>query len=325
MFLDNKKVFLAGATGLAGISILQYLLKNCPKIAVRASYARMKPFIEDGRIEYFQGDLKDQAFCRKVASGCDCAIMAAGSTGGSFINNFQAWKQVNENVLMNTQMLEAFYFEQVKRIIFIGTASVYQEFDGYIKEDALDMNKDPHLAFLGIGYVTRFIEQLCKFWHQKYGMEIVMARSSNIYGPYARFNPETANFIPAIIRKAVDKMDPFEVWGSADVVRDVVYCEDFAEAIVSLLNREKIEFDVFNIGSGIKTTVGNVVAWALEAADHKPAKVVYDANKPTTIKFRALDISRIKKVIGWSPRHSAWEGIRKTTQWWVENKGEWTK
>lgn len=322
MFLDDKKVFLAGATGLAGTSILQYLLKNCPKTVVRASYSRMEPFIQDARIEYFKGDLKDQVFCRKAASGCDCAIMAAGSTGGSFINNFQAWKQVNENVLMNTQMLEAFHFEQVKRIIFIGTASVYQEFDGYIKEDALDMNKDPHPAFLGIGYVTRFIEQLCKFWHQKYGMEIVMARSSNIYGPYARFNPETANFIPAIIRKAVDKMDPFEVWGSADVVRDVVYCEDFAEAVVSVLNREKVEFDVFNIGSGIKTTVGNVVAWALEAAGHKPAKIVYDADKPTTIKFRALDISRIKEVIGWSPRHSASEGIRKTTQWWVENKGE---
>ena len=64
---------------------------------------------------------------------------------------------------MNTQMIEAFQLENIKRVIYIGSATLYQEFEGSIKEDELDLNKDPNQAYLGFGWVVRFIEKLCKF------------------------------------------------------------------------------------------------------------------------------------------------------------------
>lgn len=326
MYLDHKRVFLAGSTGLAGSSIMNYLLAQYPTTKIRACYhTHTKPFIQHERVEYVDGDLRSQEDCRRMAQGCDCAIMAAANTGGASVLASRPWTQVNDNVTMNVQMLEAFHFENVTRVVYIGSATLYQEFEGHIKEHELDLNQDPHPAYLGIGWVVRFVEKLCQFWHKESGMEIMIARSANIFGPHAKFDPATSNFIPAIIRKAVENMDPFEVWGSPDVTRDVIYSADFARAIVMMMETDQIAFDTFNIGSGVKTTVAEVVRWALQYARHFPDKITYLSDKPVTIRCRALDCSKTKEMLGWQPQYTIEEGVKKTTRWWIENKAWWKK
>jgi nucleoside-diphosphate-sugar epimerase len=326
MYLDNKSVFLAGSTGAAGSSIIQYIINNYPMVRIRAAYYKhTKPFIRHERVEYVFGDLKSREDCRKMVKGCDCAVMAAANTAGSNVIVSQPWEHINNNLIMNAVMLEAFNSEKVKRVVYIGSATLYQETEGHIREDSLDLNKEPHPAYFGFAWVVRFIEKLCKFWHDKYGMEIVIARASNIFGPYSKFDPATSNFIPAIIRKAVDKMDPFDVWGSPDVTRDTIYSEDFARAIVMMMDNDKIEFDVFNIGTGIKTTVNDVVQWALKYAGHEPSRIQYSEDKPTTSKFRALDCAKARDFLGWKPQFTIEQGVRDTTEWWIQNKNWWLK
>lgn len=324
MYLENKEIFLAGATGGVGAGILKHLLQNYPNIKVKAAYLHTKPYIKDKRIKYIKADLRLQKDCRLASKGCDCAIMAAANTSGANILKNQPWQQVNDNLAMNSLMLEAFYFNGIKRVVFVSSATVYQEFEGYIREDQLDLNIDPHPAYMGIGWVMRYIEKLCKFWHQQ-GMEIVIARASNPFGPYFKFNPKASNFIPALIRKAVDKMEPFEIWGSPDVQRDVLYVDDFARAVAMMLDNDGIKFDVFNIGSGARTTVGDVAKWALKYSGHTPKEIKYIQAKPTTIKFRALDCSKARDVLGWSGQYSVEDGIRQTVNWWKENKNTWRK
>lgn len=326
MYLDNKLVFLAGSTGCAGSSIMNYILDNFPTTRVRAAYYRhTKPFVEHKMVEHVRGDLRSRSACRRMVAGCDCAVLAAASTAGAGIITSQPWRQLNDNLIMNAQMLEACHFENVRRAVVIGSATLYQEFSGHIKENDLDMNQDPYPAHFGIGWVTRFTEKQCQFWHSSYGMEVVLARAANIFGPHARFDPAASNFVPAIIRKAVDKMDPFEVWGTPDVTRDVIYAEDFGHAIVMMLDNNEVKFDVFNIGSGVQTTVADVVAWALKSAGHKPSTIRYNEGKPTTIRFRGLDCTKAREVLGWQPRFTIEEGIQKTTEWWQENRNWWVK
>ena len=325
MYLDNKVVFLAGSTGMVGSSIMKYILNQYPSIKIRATYHNTKPFIEDKRVDYVYGNFESEEECRKIVKGCDCAIMAAANTSGSNVLTSQPWKQIKDNLIMNVQMLEAFHSEEIKRVVYIGSATLYQEFNGHIKEDDLDLNENPHDAYMGVGWVTRYIEKLCKFWHKESDMEIITVRSANIFGPYAKFDPLTSNFIPAIIRKAVDNMDPFEVWGSPDVTRDVIYSEDFGRAIVMMMDNDKIKFDTFNLGSGMKTTVKDVVKWSLKYAKHVPSEIKWSQDKPTTIKFRALDCSKIKNTFGWKPQNTIEEGVKKTTEWWIKNKGWWKK
>lgn len=323
---NNRIIFLAGSTGLVGSSIMQYILNNCLETRIRASfYKHTKPFINHERVEYVNGDLRFIDNCRRMVQGCDCAIMAAASTGGSHQLTSEPWKQINDNLIMNSQMLEAFHFEKVKRVVFIGSATLYQESQRPIKEEELDLNRDPPHVYLGIGWVTRYLEKLCNFWCNESDMEILIARAANVFGPYAKFSPQTSNFIPAIIRKAVDKMDPLEIWGSPDVTRDVVYSEDFARAVVMMLNSNNIKLDTFNIGSGKKTAVGEVVEWALKYAAHRPSEIKYCSDKPTTIKSRALDCSKIKNTLGWEPKYTVEEGIRETTKWWAQSRDWWKK
>ena len=160
MLLENKKIFLAGSTGMAGTSILRYIIDNCPKTRITASYHKMKPFIKDDKVDYVQGDLRSLDDCRKMLNGCDCAIMAAAYAGGAdFVRSFP-WEHMKENLLMNLKMLEAFHLEKVKRIIFIGSSAIYQEFEGSISEDQFDLNKEPAEAYFGFAWAMRFLEKM---------------------------------------------------------------------------------------------------------------------------------------------------------------------
>lgn len=325
MVLKNNKIFLAGSTGMAGSSVLRYFIDNYPDVKINASYHITLPFFKDERINYSRGDLTSLDDSRRMSRGCDCAIMAAAYAGGIAFSQTHPWEHMKENLMMNMQMLEAFRLEKIKRIIFIGSATLYQEFSGNIKEEELDLSKEPSVTYFGFAWAMRFLEKLCWFLHKEYGLEIIIVRLGNIFGPYARFDPQFSNFIPAIIRKAIERMDPFEVWGSPDVARDVLYVDDFARAIAMMVEQSKIKFETFNLGSGIRTTVGNVVEWALKYAQHKPTQIRYIENAPSAVSLRALDCSKVKKILGWQPHYTIEEGIKKTVEWWMQNNKHWKK
>lgn len=325
MALDGKRILVAGATGLAGSAIMADLLRHAPAAQIRGSWHRNAPFLLDQRIEYLQADLSSREECQRVVAGCDCAVLAAARTSGAGVSASERSQQVTANTLLNMTLLEALVQAGVKRVVMIGSASVYQDCCGYLREDQLDLNQDPPEAYLGVGWVNRYLEKLSQFWHQERGIEIVTVRAANIFGPFSRFDPRTSNFIPALVRKAVDRMDPFEVWGAPGVTRDVVYVEDFARAVVMLLERDDIRCDVFNVGTGVPTTVGDVVGWALRHAGHQDARVVYNDQRPSTVAFRALDCSKIRRELGWEPTTGVEQGIERTVNWWRDNRYSWSR
>lgn len=317
---------MAGSTGLVGTGVLKNILDKHPAARVRAAcHIHTKPFIKHKRLEYVRGDLRNLRDCRRMSKGCDCAVMAAASTANALLVKASPWHLINDNAIMNLRMLEAFGLENIRRVLCIGSATLYQEREGPISEDDLDLNKDPHPSYFGIGWTSRFIEKICGHWQRQGGRQMIIVRAANVFGPYAKFDPRTSNFIPALVRKAADRIDPFEVWGNPCVTRDVIYSEDFAEAAVRLMNKESIVFDHFNVGYGRGTTVGDAVKWILKCAGHKPEDIVYNAAKPTTMKFRVLDCSKIRKAVNWRPQYTIEGGIRKTFEWWEQNRKWWKK
>jgi nucleoside-diphosphate-sugar epimerase len=194
-----------------------------------------------------------------------------------------------------------------------------------LKESGLDLNDDPATPYFGIGWSGRFVEKMCADWHRDTGNDMIMVRSANVYGPYAKFDPRTSNFIPALIRKAVARMEPFRVWGDPGVKRDVIFADDFAGAIVALLNSTRIKMDCFNVGSGSAISVRSAVNAVLKGAGYMPKRIVYGQKAPVTVKGRVLDISRITKLTGWRPGVSLDKGVAITVEWWRDNKGWWKK
>jgi nucleoside-diphosphate-sugar epimerase len=101
--------------------------------------------------------------------------------------------------------------------------------------------------------------------------------------------------------------------------------DDFARAVMLMLQHQDICWDVFNVGSGRQTTVDEVVRCVLRHADYNPCSVVYRQDKPTTIRFRAIDCSKIKTRLGWEPAIGLDEGIGRTMAWWRDHRMEWSK
>ncbi len=324
--LKGKRVFLAGATGLAGAGAVNALLEFAPDVQIVAPYRRKDgAFIDDPRITYMHGDLRDESDCARLTQDCHYAVMAAANTGGAQASREKPWTQVTDNVVMDARMLDAFHQNGVRRVVYISTASAYQPFEGFIKEDQLDWNADPHETYLGVGWAKRYGEKACWFWHCKTGMEVAVLRLANVFGPYARFDPAVSNFVAALTRKAVDGADPFEVWGSPDVTRDIIFSEDFGRAVVAALAASNLAYDVFNIGSGVKTTVGDVVRWTIDEAACKPREIKFGTSASEAIRFRALDISKARQRLNWAPQIGAEEGVRRTVAWWKENRQTWTR
>ena len=206
-------------------------------------------------------------------------MLAAAESGGIRMLSQEPWRQVRPNLVLAATFLEALHDAGVRRAVFIGSATCYQPFDGAIREDQLDWNQDPSPETFGVGWVMRTAEKLCEFWGQSAGLDVVRVRAANIYGPRARFDPARSNFIPALIRKAADRLDPLEVWGSPDVTRDVIYSGDFGETIARLLEVEETGGEVFNVGSGRGVSVGEVVKAVLRVAGCERTRVVYTGQR----------------------------------------------
>lgn len=318
------KLLVAGATGVAGSAFISLVANTMPDITLRGTYHSTTPDVAVAQCEYVKADLTNREDCLRVAEGCDAAVLLAAVTGGAKSAKDAPYRQTTSNLVMDTLLLQALYERGIQKIVYVSSATIYQEFEGAITEEDLDLNQDPHGTYFGVGWAKRSAEKLCQFWREIMGLDIKVLRAANIYGPRAAFDPNRSNFVPALVRKAVSKMTPFEVWGSPDVSRDIIFSDDFARGVLAILTSDTAHH-TFNIASGETVTVGKVVDYALKASGHCPDEIKYIGDAPQTIRHRRLDISRIQAETGWKPRVSPEEGILLTSEWWNANKETWKK
>jgi nucleoside-diphosphate-sugar epimerase len=323
--LQGKRILITGGTGLVGSAIIRHLLDWDKSIHLRVPHRSTDGcFINDPRIDYVKADLTRREDCLRITETCDLAVLAAASTGGVLQAKKEPWRQVTDNVVMDSLILEALHNNGVKRIVSIGSASIYQSFEGAIQEIDLDWSQDPAPGFHGVGWAKRYIEKQSYFWHETTGLEFALIRAANIYGPWCQFKPENSNFIAALIRKAVDHQDPFEVWGDLSVSRDILYADDLARTIPYLLSSLK-PFEIYNVGSGQAITVGKVVDLIFKLSGYQPNEIKLMMQFQSATPFRLLDCRKIENEFGWKPTTSPEEGILQTITWWLNHKETWER
>ena len=311
MFYQDKKVLVAGGSGLIGSHTIEELLHRGAQ--VRATIHSKEPVIKDDRIEYIQCDLTQREDCARVVQDMDYVILCAANTSGAAVMAQNPIAHITANLLINSQILEAACLAGVSRLLFVSSTTVYPAVTYPVKEEE-GFTGEPHPSYFAVGWMKRYIEKLAEFYYQRYGMKIALIRPTNIYGPYDKFDFETSHVLPALMRRAVEKQNPFEVWGDGSAVRDFMYVSDLVEALLLTLENYA-ECQPLNIGSGQPVTIKESVELILRVTGN-PATVIYDASKPTTIPFRVVDLTKAETVLGFKTKVSLEEGLKKTIDWY---------
>ncbi|MGA7934860.1 MAG: NAD-dependent epimerase/dehydratase family protein [Kovacikia sp.] len=316
MFYQNKTVLVAGGTGLMGTHLVQALLKQGAR--VRSTLHKKPAQIYDQRVEYLSADLTRREDCDRAVRDVDYVFLCAANTSGAAVMAHNPIAHLTPNLLINSQMLEAACLAKVERLLFVSSTTVYPAVPYPVKESEAFVG-DPHESYLGVGWMKRYIEKLAQFYYERYGMKIALVRPTNAYGPFDKFDFETSHVLPALIRRALDKQNPFEVWGDGTAVRDFIYISDLTDALLLALEH-CANCEAINLGSGQPITIQQAVEVILKLTGHSTAKPVFDASKPTTIPIRLVDLTKARELLNYQPRVSFEEGIKNTIEWYGQKK-----
>ena len=164
---------------------------------------------------------------------------------------------ITTNLVFTSQMLQASWQEGVERFLVFGSSTGYPAANHPIKEEEM-WTGPTYPAYFGYGWMRRYLERISEFVVSKSPMKVALCRPSAVYGRYDNFDPVTSHVIPALIRRAVQKENPFVVWGTGDEVRDFLHITDLVRGCLLLLEKHAT-CDPVNIGYGQAVTIRQII------------------------------------------------------------------
>lgn len=315
----KRKVLVCGATGFIGRNIAESLAKN-DDFQVYGTYLKSKPLV-NSKIKMIKADLTDNENVNNAVKGMDLIIQAAATTSGVKDIVTKPYYHVTDNAVMNSLIFRAAHEYKVPRIIFFSCTVMYQSSDTPVKETDFDANQPIYSNYFGVGWTKVYLEKMCEFYARLGNTKYTVIRHSNIYGPYDRFDLEKSHVFAATITKVMNcKSGKIVVWGLGDEERDLFYISDLVNFVEMAISRQTSNFELYNVGYGSSISIKNLVSKII-ASSGKDIKIDYDLSGPTIKTKLCLDISKARNSLGWSPKVSLEQGIRKTMDWYISNFG----
>lgn len=312
------RALVTGAGGFIGHHLVKYL--QAKGYWVRGVDIKLPEFEQSTAQDFRLLDLREAPNCVEAAQGVDEVYNLAADMGGiGYITAYHAVIARN-NVLINSNMLEASHVNKVKRFLYSSSACIYPMFlqtspdvTPLKEEDAYPADPEE-----GYGWEKLFTEKLCQYYRQDFGLATRIVRFHNVYGPLGTWDGGKEKAPAALSRKiAIARPgDTIEVWGDGEQTRSFMYIDDCVEGIYRIAHMDYEQ--PLNLGTDELVTVNQLIDIISKVAG-KPVHKRHDLTKPQGVRGRNSDNSKIRQVLGWEPSIRLEAGLA-TTYKWIEQQ-----
>mgnify|MGYP001263566460 FL=1 len=310
----NKKTYLAGHTGMVGSAILKELKTRGYRNIITKDLSEL--------------DLRNQPEVQNFFSETkpELVIIAAAKVGGILANNTYRAEFLYDNLMIEANLIHASYLNNVEKVVFLGSSCIYPKLapqplrEEYLLTDTLEFTNEPY-AIAKIAGI-----KLCESYYRQYGCNYISAMPTNLYGPNDNFNLETSHVLPALIRKfheaKVENKGSVTIWGTGKPLREFMYVEDLANAIVFMMEsidaKDLYENGIthLNVGSGKDISISDLASLIAEITEFD-GEIVYDSSKPDGTPRKLMDVTRLN-LLGWKYKTELKEGIIKAYNFFKE-------
>ena len=297
----KSKIFIAGHNGMVGSAILRKL---------KASGFKKIITVKKKKLDLLN-QMKVFSFLKKNKP--HAVIIAAARVGGIFANSNFKSKFIYENLQIQNNLIHGSYLAGVKNLFFLGSSCIYPKNckrpikEKYLLTSSLEKTNDAY----AIAKISGLM--MCENYTLNYGLNYKCLMPTNLYGPNDNYHLQNSHFFPALIRKVYEaklkKKKYVKVWGSGKPLRELLYVDDLADAILFFLNK-RIKEPFLNIGSGKEYTINWYVNFLIKELNAK-IKIKFDRTKPDGVKSKLLNIN-LAKNYGWKATTSLKIGLQNT-------------
>ena len=306
---SDSKVFVAGHKGLVGSAIIRNLEKKHYKNVYWISRDNCDLRNKERVDAYF-----DQAKPEYV-------FLAAAKVGGILANRDYPAEFIYDNLMIQTNVIDAAYRNGVKKLVFLGSSCIYPKMAKQpITEDELLAG---HLETSNDAYAIAKIAgmRMCRAYRQQYGFNAISLMPTNLYGPNDNFDHNSSHVLPALMSKFHGSLEKskhwvVKLWGDGSPKREFLHVDDLAEACYTCMQKYEGEEHI-NVGTGEDVTIKELAETIVDVVGYKN-EYEWDTSKPNGTPRKVLNVDKIKSL-GWEPKISLREGIESTYEWFKEN------
>ena len=299
----SSKIYIAGHRGMVGSAIERKLnAEGYYNIVHRTS----------SELDLRNQDLVNSFF---LVEKPDYVILAAAKVGGIHANNTYRAEFIYDNLMMEANIIQASYINQVKKLLFLGSSCIYPKMapqplkEEYLLSGYLESTNQPYAVAKIAGI------EMCDSYRAQYGCNFISAMPTNLYGTNDNYHPENSHVLPALIRRIIlaKKHNDASVviWGTGNPRREFMHVDDLADACYFLLQNYN-EAGLVNIGWGEDVSIKELANLIASEVGYTGA-LEFDTIKPDGTPRKLMDTNKINNL-GWRPTIQLKEGIKKTIQ-----------
>lgn len=307
----DSRIFIAGHRGLVGSAIHRELTRLGSSNVLTRPRAELDLLDTEAVNNFFAEEKPEYVF------------LAAAKVGGILANNNYPADFIRDNLILQTNIIDASYRNDVKRLLFLGSSCIYPKLapqpmpETSLLTGPLEPTNRPY-ALAKIAGI-----EMCWSYNRQYGTRYLAAMPTNLYGPGDNYDLANSHVLPALIRKTADAIQSgassVTVWGTGTPRRELLYSDDLAQACVFLMNLEDDRYNtlftendppLINIGTGEDVTIRELAETVAKVLGFK-GTLVFDTSKPDGTPRKLMDVTRLHKL-GWHHTTSLEEGIRRT-------------